>query len=174
MPPKRNVINLPAVNRELDKWLQLKHQLTTETDADSQTILDTCEGETELYEILTMMAEEMKLAEQQEKSIRSMEDDLAARKKRLKNKQAMLRAEIQQAMETAGVDTIQSPTITLSVSSLAPPTIITDEPKIPARFWKRPDPVLDRVALNRALKDGEEIPGATLGNPALTLSVSMR
>lgn len=174
-PAKRRTINLPVVDRELDKWLQLKDDLSSNYDhVDVQTMLDTCEGETELYEVLAMLAEDIKLKEAQIFGIRAAEDELAQRKKRLNNTIGLTKAAIQQAMEIAEIDTIQAPVCTLSIGKRAASTEIDDESKIPSWYWKKPDPTLDRTALYKDLKAGKTVPGARLGEPGKSLSISMK
>ncbi len=48
---------------------------------------------------------------------------------------------------------------------------IINESLIPEEFWNHPTPRLDRAGLISALKEGGSVPGATLGNGGLTISV---
>jgi len=66
------------------------------------------------------------------------------------------------------------PAIAQDAKPTPPKTIIADEALIPARFWKPSDPKLDRAAVSAALKAGEIVPGATLGNGGFTLSVRVK
>ena len=48
------------------------------------------------------------------------------------------------------------------------------EALIPAKFWKPQDPKLDRAAVAEALKAGETVPGASLSNGGLSLSIRVK
>ena len=67
-----------------------------------------------------------------------------------------------------------APTATLSVRAGTAKVEITDEKIIPAIYWNRPAPILDKRAVSDALKAGEAIPGAVLSNAAPSLSVRFK
>jgi hypothetical protein len=48
---------------------------------------------------------------------------------------------------------------------------VVDQDIIPEDYWKPQDPRLDRQGLISALSSGREVPGASLGNAAMTISV---
>jgi hypothetical protein len=54
--------------------------------------------------------------------------------------------------------------------------IVTDETQIPAEYMRQPPPAPDKAAIAKALKAGEDIPGAVLrnGEPGLTIRVADR
>ena len=51
---------------------------------------------------------------------------------------------------------------------------VVDEDLVPEAFWKPQAPKLDRQGLISALAAGRDIPGAILGNPPMTISVSTK
>jgi hypothetical protein len=52
--------------------------------------------------------------------------------------------------------------------------MVNDETEIPRDFWKLQPPKLDRQGLTAALRRGQSVPGAVLGNGQATISVRTR
>jgi hypothetical protein len=75
------------------------------------------------------------------------------------------------AMAQADLKRVTLPDLTLSLRPGPAPLMVTDEGVIPEAFWKAQPPKIDRHGLSQALKAGESIPGAILGNPQPCLSV---
>lgn len=158
------------VNRELEKWKHLTAQLLGE-DLDPQTLLDTLEGETELYEALLVVADQ---ALEYEYAARAVDDrikDFTHRRNRLRQSAETLRAMILQVMEIANIQTIAGTDCTLSRKQIPPKPVIVDESQIPSRFWRPQPPALDRAALAAAIKANEKVLGAEIGNGGVTLSI---
>lgn len=148
----------------------LRDALKTVTD-DADTIRDTIEGETSLHECI---AKVMALIGDDEiliTGIERMQETLGARKKRLEDRVDYYRAAIEQAMQIGDIPTLELPDATVTVRRVPPALEVVDESRIPAKFWIAQDPKLDRKALAAALKNREEVPGATLGNGGITLSI---
>ncbi len=140
-------------------------------DIDEETLLDTLEGITDLHEMIAEV-------------IRSRQDDLAfiaAVKSRISDMQARLARLDQRAttkkeivasvLERAGIKKITEADFTLSLRSTNPPLVVIEEKQIPEEFWKPQPPKLDRQGLLSALKGGLDVPGVTLGNGGVTISV---
>ncbi len=49
--------------------------------------------------------------------------------------------------------------------------VVTEEGSDPDSFWKPQSPKLDRQGLIAALKSGEQVSGAVLGNPRMTIAI---
>lgn len=140
-------------------------------DDDPDLVHDMAEGSTDIMEAIDMALAEMdecdaitagcsaQIAVYQDRSSK-----FAARKQRI-------RALIEQAMLIADLPTAKRPTATVTVKRTPPKPIISDESLIPARFFKTPAPVLDKTAINAAVKDGEAIPGVTMDNGGISLQV---
>ena len=161
---------------------QLDHELTNHQylrqqpeekfpDIDEETLLDTLEGITDLHEMIAEV-------------VRSRQDDLtfiAAVKARISDMQERLARFDQRAttkkeiitsvLERAGIKKITEADFTLSLRSTNPPLVVIEEKQIPEEFWKPQTPKLDRQGLIIALKDGLDVPGVTLGNGGITISV---
>lgn len=138
---------------------------------DDETVRDTIEGETGLHEAV---AEVVSLITETEVMIHGLAAKITqfnARQARYENRLSYLRAAVEQAMTIGGADTIELPDCTLSLVRRAAGLVITDEARIPAAFWKQPDPVIDKAAIKAALKDKQSVPGATLGNGSVSLAI---
>ena len=140
-------------------------------DIDEETLLDTLEGITDLHEMIAEV-------------VRSRQDDLAfiaAVKARISDMQERLARLDQRAttkkeivasvLERAGIKKITEADFTLSLRSTNPPLVVIEEKQIPEAFWKPQPPKLDRQGLLSALKGGLDVPGVTLGNGGVAISV---
>ena len=132
---------------------------------------DMVEGETSFLEAIEKALEEIDECQIAIVGIKEREAQLADRRKRSENRQERLRSLIEQAMLVAEMPTVKLPCGTLTVSQVAPKPFVDDEAKIPSRFWRLPDPVLDKSAINKAVKDGETIPGVAMTNGTTKLTI---
>jgi hypothetical protein len=153
----------------------LRQQLCAEYPAiDDETLQDTLEGLTNLPEMLGCV-------------LRSHLDDLAflaalrtrildmqERFARIEYRADKKRALVASVMERAGIKKLTEPDFTASLREVPPGLIVIEEGKIPEAFWKPQPPKLDRKALLVALKAGEVVAGAALGNGSTTLAVRTR
>lgn len=140
-------------------------------DHDDETVQDMVEGETSLLEAIGRAIAEMDECDVQVAGIKAKEAEFSERRLRATRRIETLRGLIEQAMLVADIRTIKLPTATLTVKDVPPKPIVVDEAAIPARFWKTPDPVLDKTALNAAIKDGEEVAGVTFSNGGTSLQI---
>lgn len=149
----------------------LRAALSKMPDMDEATIADMVEGETNLHETI---AKVMTLLSETEIMIVGLDDKLGgynARKQRYVERKNYLRAMIEQAMVVGEIDGLELPDATLSLSHRKGGVVVVDETKIPSAFWRKPDPEVDKSKIAEALKEGVEVPGATLGNGTVTLTV---
>ena len=140
-------------------------------DADDETLADTLEGLTDLSDLL---AEVIRSALEDEAFCAALKvrlGDLRDRAARLAHRAEKKRQLVGEAMARADLKRVILPDLTLSLRSGTPSLVVTDEEAIPGGFWKAQPPKLDRQGLSNALKSGETIPGAVLGNPQPCLSV---
>ena len=158
--------------RELAHHQYLRNQLATQfPDADEETLLDTLEGMTDLNGMIAAVArsrlEDLSLLG----GLRRRMGDMQERATRIEQRADKKKDVVASVMERAGVKKLTEPDFTLSLRSTNPPLVVTDEGEIPEDFWKPQTPKLDRQGLINALKAGREVPGATLGNGGMTISV---
>ena len=129
---------------------------------------DLIEGETSLLEAIDAALFEMDDCAVIVSGCEAQISTLTARKDKAKRRGVRLRGLIEQAMVIAGLDTAKRPTATVTVRKVKPKRIVTDEDQIPSRFWKQPDPVLDKAALKAA--EGP-IDGTTMSNGGTSLTI---
>jgi len=140
-------------------------------DADDETLQDTLEGMTNLTdslaELLRSSLEDQSLAG----ALRARVGDMQARLGRLEERARKKRELVTQVMEEADLRKLTEPDFTVSLRPARPPLMVIDETAIPRDYWKPQPDKLDRQGLIAALGNGRDIPGAVLGNPAMTISV---
>lgn len=160
---------------------------------DDQLVLDMIEGETRFLDLIDALllrrAESLGHVEGLDAAIATLE----ARKARFKARAESAKALIEQALTMAELPKLERPAATLTMSARAPSLIVTEESAVPSRFWRTPDPVLDKKALTAALRERrkaieslpedpearaaalaaipEDIPGVELSNAAPTLTI---
>ncbi|GHA15404.1 hypothetical protein GCM10007989_07720 [Devosia pacifica] len=143
-------------------------------DEDDDLVADAIEGETSLHEALCAAIEQDDEDDALEIGLKAVRDRFDSRLASIKARRERRKALIEQALLAAEQTTIKLPAATLSIAKRAPSPVIINEADIPARFFveqARPAPKLDKKALTQALRDGEEIAGATLDNGTVSLTV---
>lgn len=170
--PARLSATVKAISNELRDALRLRAQLGE--DVDPKLLLDTIEGETNLAEACVFVLEQTNEDEILLEGLKAKIEELSVRKGRMEKSIADRRTIILMAMDRAGLHTIRSPLGTLSVRATLPKATISDEAVIPAKFFKPQDPKLDKAALLDALKSGEAVPGASLSNGGIQLSIRVK
>jgi hypothetical protein len=166
-----------ALRREIEAARALLATYEDILGDDAQARADAIEGETDLREAITAGIARIAEIQALQAGVKLFRDRLAQRASRLETQEQSLRAAIDVAMEIAGEKRIETPLGTASRRTVAPSVIVTNEADIPASFWKRADPALDKRALLEALKalgPDENIPGATLSNGGMTLHLALK
>lgn len=169
----RGSYTVRKIGNELNRAVEIRKALAEHED-DPRLILDTIEGETDLAEACCVVLEEIHEDEVLLEGLKAKIAELGIRKGRVEKSIETRRNIILMAMEKAEIPTIRSPLGTMSAKPTPPKLVIGDEAQIPARFFKTPDPVLDKAALKAALDAKEPVPGASLSNGGLTLSVRIK
>jgi hypothetical protein len=160
-----------TISKEIAAARALHEALALVVGDDIEALRDTIEGETNLHEAIKDVIGSIREDEILVAGLTTIITDLEQRKGRLSERIARKRAAIEQAMQIGELKKLELPDCTLSLKSVPPGLEITDEAKIPSKFWKPQDPKLDRNAVKTALKEGEEVPGATLGNGGISLQI---
>jgi hypothetical protein len=166
----RRSLTVRKIGTELNRAVEIRLALQEHED-EPQLILDMIEGETELAEACVAVLEQIHEDEVLLEGLKAKLGELTTRKGRMEKSIETRRNIILMAMEKAQVPTIRSPLGTLTSKPTPKQAIVTDEAMIPARFWKPSDPKLDRAELASCLRSGEIIPGASLSNGGITLSI---
>lgn len=138
---------------------------------DEEDVLhDIIEGETNLLEALDRAIGELDDCEIIAAGCKAKEAQIAARRGRAEARAGRIRSAVEHAMVLAELPSARLATATLTVKTVAPKPIVTDEAAIPAAYWKSPPPVLDKTALNAAAKVGP-VPGVEMSNGGVSLQI---
>ncbi len=163
---------MSSLSHELSHHQYLRDKLQEEfPDADEDTLRDTLEGMTNLTDmlgaVLRSQLDDLALTAALRARIVDMQERLA----RFDARAAKKRELVTSTMERADIRKITEADFTVSLRPKPPPLVLVDEKEIPEDFWKPQPAKLDRQGLIAALKAGRDVPGVTLGNSALTISV---
>jgi hypothetical protein len=158
-------------HKELEAAKVLRAQIEQLAEGDPEFIRDTLEGEVDFDSIVRSLLASMGETQAHMAGIDGYMDELKQRKSRLANRDKAQRALVQSALEIAERPKITLDIATVSLTPVQPKAIIQNEADIPAKYWKPQPPALDLKALTDALKDKQEIPGATLSNGGQTVTI---
>jgi hypothetical protein len=160
------------VLRELSNHRYLRERLEAEfPEADEEALLDTLEGMTRLTDMLAEVLRSCLEDQSFAAALKARVADMQARLSRFEERARKKRELVAAVMENAGLKKLMEPDFTVSLRPARAPLVIIDEESVPGDFWKPQPAKLDRQGLIVALGAGRDIPGALLGNPAMTLSV---
>jgi len=139
---------------------------------DDQLFLDTLEGSTGLFEILSKLVAERCEAESMVNAIKERVSDLAARRARFERRSEAMKKLAKGLMDAAHQPKITLPEATLSVLKPRTSVNVIDADQLPQGFFsivRQPD----KKAIGEALLAGEQIPGAelALGDEGLMIKV---
>lgn len=138
---------------------------------DEQAAADAVEGETSFNEACSKAVERNAQLVAYDSALGDQIDALTVRRNRFRKQADGIRTALAAALVQAGIKKLELPVATLSIRPITPSVVVVDEASIPSDFWKRGEPKLDRKALLAALKDKQDIPGATLSNGGETLAI---
>jgi hypothetical protein len=138
---------------------------------DEETLRDTLEGLSSLPEalatVLRSYLDDLSLAAALGMRIGDMQERLS----RIEHRADKKRGLVTSVMERADIKKLAEPDFTASLRTVSPSVVVIDEARIPIDYWKPQPPKLDRLGISAALKSGAVVPGATLSNAQMTLSV---
>lgn len=140
-------------------------------DLDQQTIDDSMAAiNDELESKVLNCAKYLKEMDAEAKAIKDVEAGLAARRKALEGKVSRFKEYIRINMVATGMSKAKDAAISVSLTKARESVHITDEAAIPEEYIKTVRSPM-KTELGKALKDGDDIPGATLatGEPGLTI-----
>jgi hypothetical protein len=171
---KRGSATVLRLNAELANALKLREMLGNDAEADPQLLLDTLEGETNLAEMVCVLHEETLSDQAMLDGTKAMIATLQERASGIERRIETKRGLIMMAMDRSGLGTIRGPLATFSLRDTKPKLVVGEESQIPSRFFKPADPKLDRDAVKTELEAGKEVPGASLSNPGISLTIRMK
>jgi hypothetical protein len=164
-----------VLENEKRLYIAIKERLRAEDpEIDERTLADTVEGLTDLPEILAeIVRAACKDEDEAELVLKKKIADMTERRARFNDRAERRRNMVRDAMDRVGMKSLVMADFTASIRKGAPHVVVVDEALIPQTFWEQ-RPHLRKRELLDALKDGEQIEGATLSNPGMTLSVRTR
>ena len=148
--------------------------IALEADIDDTTLADTLEGLTDLHEVVAAVVRSALIDEAMADGLKGHIQLLQERLRRISERAEERRRIARDAMVEVDVKKIAAPDFTVSVRPGAPGLVVVEANVIPEPYWRRREPILDRVGLINDLKRGTPVPGATLSNPEPVLSVRVR
>lgn len=137
---------------------------------DLQLLVDTIEGETQLFECLDAVHESILEDQAMLTGIETVVATLRLRTEAAMARQQKKRDAIFKALTKLGIPSVKRPTATFSIRKGVEKVEIVNEADIPTQFYKN-NPILQRAALTKALKEGEKVPGAELVIGPQSLSI---
>lgn len=141
---------------------------------DETTLADTVEGLTDLHEIVAAVVRSALRDEALALGLKSLLEDLQARLDQLQGRATKRRQMAKDVMTELKINKLTAPDFTLSLRTGAQGLLLIDKAAIPDEFWQSSAPRLDRESLANKLKQGAQIPGASLSPPKTILSVRTR
>lgn len=136
-------------------------------EPDEQLLLDTLEGETDLFEMTRKLLDRIEWAEG---DIEVLSAQMAARKERRDRAAKRIehyRTAIMAMMEAAGLEKLPLPEATCSLRKVAPKIIVTDESLLPddlCRITRKPDMAAIKAACGL-------VPGTAYDNGGTSLTI---
>ena len=132
-------------------------------DEDHALLLGSLDGETDIFEVLDRVIEssiaDKKLAELARE-----------RAKRVEERASRSREIALRIIEALGVSPLERPIYTASLMQIRK-SIVTNSDELPKEFIRESP---DMIAINKALRAGEEVPGAELSNTEPSLRITTR
>ena len=148
-------------------------------DLDEQTLLDTLEGEAgALEEKATSVAFVVRNLEAFAAAMKDAEASIAKRRKATDARAERLREYLHSSLKRAGIKRVEHPMLSLALKGKAASVVIFDEAQIPAEFMDTPAPPPPppakpaKLRIAAALKLGNDVPGAKLGDDTTRLEIA--
>jgi sugar-specific transcriptional regulator TrmB len=159
----------PLVIRQQIQNLKVSNPEVMEDD---ETWLLALESETNVEELLTQIVRQIEDTKALVVGTKDRFEELKARKDRFESRVESLRALAFKLMEAAELPKLELPEATLSIRSVPPSVMITDEEKLPdiaCKFERKPD----KTKIKELLASGW-VAGATMSNGSKSLSIRIK
>src|SRR5262245_5127035 len=160
------------INPEINCFAELRRRLVeADPEIDEATLFDTLEGATNLHEAIAAVIRSALDDEALAKALRERIDDMRQRLNRIELSAEAKREAALNAMERADMIRLTAPDFTASIRINPPSLLITSEAEIPQDFWAPQPPKLNKKGLLDAINSGWAVPGATLSNSKISLTI---
>lgn len=138
-------------------------------EVDEATLLKLAE-EADLEQFILSLADTLDTLDFEMKTIMAKEEWLAGKRKTKAGQVEKVRSFIALLMLKHNKQKVKNGLYTVSLKDVPPKLEVTDESRIPAEYWKKQDPRLDKDALFKDIKDhGVVVEGARLSNGGKTI-----
>jgi hypothetical protein len=168
---------LPSLFELTGQYLELRRKLE-DADLDETTIADTIES-TGIIDDFQQKAQGVEMVA---RSFEASDEAIKAEISRLSELMAQrrmraqrLREYLKRQMEFAGIEKISSPLFTITIKKNPQSVDVFDARQLPLAYWRQPpapEPTPDKVAIGKALKAGDDVPGARLNPAGTRLAIS--
>lgn len=139
-------------------------------EGDPELLHDCIEGQTDLFEVMDWLIGKLADEECLEAAISDRVKTLGERKSACVARQERIRSALQVCLDASGQKSLRRPEATLTIANRKPGIAHIDEAMLPEQFWKVEKRV-NRSAIGEALRDGGQVPGVTLDNGGVSLTV---
>lgn len=137
--------------------------LETAEEMESEALVDTLASlQDAIEDKAENIAKLIKNLEADAKIIKEEEQRLAERRRAIEAKVDKLKMYLQEQLETAGIEKVKRPTITVAIQANPPSVDVIDEKAIPNDFLIPQAPKVDKRSILERLKKGESVPGVAL------------
>jgi hypothetical protein len=154
-----------ALYQLADEYLQAVERLS-DMDLDDQTVADTLESlQGDMETKVVNVSKFIKNLEATSDAIAIAENAMHRRRQAIENRVERIKHYLKFHMERTGMSRIDSPWFKVAIRTNPPSVVIDAAPAIPCEFYVYPEapaPYPDKKAIAKAIKDGQEVPGAHL------------
>jgi len=163
---------LNSLLRESINFEELRRRIVeADPDIDERTLFDSLDGATNLHEAIGAVIRSALDDEALAKALRARIEDMRQRLSRIEATAEAKREAALNAMERADMIRLTAPDFTASIRINPPSLLITSEAEIPQDFWVPQPPKLNKKGLLDAINTGWAVPGATLSNSKISLTI---
>lgn len=161
-------IDVASVRRHVEALTAVYPELAE----DEQLLADMVEGETEVFEVLSVLVRQANETKAIAAGLADYAKDIGERKARIERRVDSIRALIMSIMDAAGLNKAALPEATLSVRAGTQRPVVDDADALPedlVRIERKPD----MAAIKAAVEAGREVAGIHISNgePSLTVRV---
>jgi len=166
------MIKSSQISNDRITFTELRRRLVElHPDLDDQTLNDTLEGATNFKEALASLIRSALEDECLAGALRDRMTDMRTRLSRHEARAASKRQVVVENMEASDIRKLTEPDFTASTRVGPPSVVIDNEDKLPIDYLLPQPPKPDKRAILDALTRGGMVPGATLAQPKLSLSI---
>jgi hypothetical protein len=161
-----------SLNTEVTRFAEIRRRICElYPDIDEETLADTLEGATNLNEAIEAVIASATDDETLANALKTRIEHMRARFSRLYESATAKRQAVREAMEQADLRKLVFAEFTVSLRKAARSVLIEQADQIPTEFWIPQDPKLDKDSVRKLLLAGSAVPGTTLSDDRLILSV---